>query len=110
MRTKKDIIKLLMVEHNLTSRKAHEVFQAILDGILDAVTESGRLELRNFGVFQVRRRAARMARNPRTNQPVPLPARMVLTFEPSRRVAEMIAENFSAKTERRRKTTRDAAS
>ena len=50
----------------------------------------GRIELRNFGVFEVKRRAARKARNPRTNEEVLVPARNVVVFQAGKNVAAMI--------------------
>lgn len=44
----------------------------------------GRVELRNFGVFQIKKREARMARNPRTGEKVPVKAKSVVTFKPGK--------------------------
>jgi len=98
MRTKRDIVGRLVCEHELTVQQANGVFGSVLEGILEAVLTNGRLELRNFGVFQVKQRAARVARNPRTNQPVNLPARSVVTFEPSKRVAEVVSQRWPVDT------------
>ena len=44
----------------------------------------GRIELRNFGVFEVKKRAARNARNPRTGDKVLVPEKYVVTFKPGK--------------------------
>ena len=85
-----------MVEQNLSNRQARQVFQLVLDDIVRTVKENGRLELRNFGVFRAKRRAERVARNPRTNEALKLPARTVLTFEASQRIADIIEQHCSA--------------
>jgi nucleoid DNA-binding protein len=50
----------------------------------------GRLELRNFGVFEVRGRRPRRARNPRTGEAVDVPARLVVTFKAGRQMGERV--------------------
>jgi len=57
---------------------------AFLDVVKDALARGDRIELRGFGVFRVRCRKARTARNPRTGAPVEVPSRDVPVFEPSR--------------------------
>ena len=83
-----------MVEQNLSNRQARQVFQLVLDDIVRVIQENGRLELRNFGVFRVKHRAERVARNPRTNEALKLPARTVLTFEASQRIADAIQQHW----------------
>jgi nucleoid DNA-binding protein len=56
----------------------------VLDGITDVIASEGRIELRNFGVFEVRRRKERRARNPRTGEQVFVPSKNVVTFKPGR--------------------------
>ena len=50
----------------------------------------GRIELRNFGVFEVRERKPRKARNPRTGENVKVPAKLVVTFKPGREMGERV--------------------
>jgi nucleoid DNA-binding protein len=64
--TKKDMVKEIAKEMGLTRGQAGEVVQRVFDGITDTLLSEGRIELRNFGVFEVRRRKPRRARNPRT--------------------------------------------
>ena len=67
--TKKRIVQRITEETQLDQVIVRDVVQRCLDTIIDIATTGGRLELRNFGVFQVKRRAARKARNP---QQVPI--------------------------------------
>jgi nucleoid DNA-binding protein len=62
------------------------IVQMVLDGIIDVLVTEKRMEFRNFGVFEVRRRKARKARNPRTGEEVMIPERNVVTFRPGRRM------------------------
>jgi nucleoid DNA-binding protein len=73
--------------------RALEVVQMVFDGIIETLQDEGRIELRNFGVFEVKRRRARKARNPRTGEGVNVPARMVVTFKPGREMEERVSRS-----------------
>jgi nucleoid DNA-binding protein len=88
--TKKDMAKALADEMSLTHGQATEVIQRVLDGITETLCEEGRLELRNFGVFEVQERKPRTARNPRTGETVQVPAKRVVSFKPGREMAERV--------------------
>ena len=64
--TKKEIVKQIAERIGLTQLKTKEIVQQTFDAIVDTLIGSGRIELRNFGVFEVKQRKARKARNPRT--------------------------------------------
>jgi nucleoid DNA-binding protein len=72
--------------------QAQEAVQWVLDDIVDTLVREGRIELRNFGVFEVRRRKARWARNPRTGDKVPVPARFVVVFKPGLDLTERVRQ------------------
>ena len=80
--TKRDIAKNISEQSGITVLLALEAVQMVFDGILETLVEEGRIELRNFGVFEVKRRRARKARNPRTGEGVSVPERSVVTFKP----------------------------
>ena len=65
--TKKEIVKTISEEIGLTQLKTKEIVQKTFDAIVETLVEDHRIELRNFGVFEVKRRAARKARNPPIN-------------------------------------------
>lgn len=88
--TKKEIVKQISDRTGLTQLKVKEVVQMTFDSIIDTLAAHGRIELRNFGVFEVKRRKARRARNPRTNQPVDVEAKNVVTFQPGKEMEEMV--------------------
>lgn len=89
--TKKEIVKSISEQTALTQAQTKEVVQATLDAIVDAIVNEGRIELRNFGVFELRRRPPRKARNPQTGEPVDVPAKNVVVFKPGRILEERIA-------------------
>lgn len=59
-----------------------KVIQKTLDAMIDILASGQTIELRNFGVFKVRSRKARTARNPRTGESVPVPPKKTVVFKP----------------------------
>lgn len=90
--TKKEIVKTISEEIGLTQLKTKEIVQKTFDAIVDTLVEDGRIELRNFGVFEVKKRAARKARNPRTGQRVDVPEKFVVTFKPGKEMEEKVRQ------------------
>jgi nucleoid DNA-binding protein len=88
--TKKEIVKQISDDTGLTQLKTKEVVQKTFDAIVDTLLSEGRIELRNFGVFEVKRRKARKARNPRTGDRVDVPPKSVVTFKPGKEMEERI--------------------
>jgi nucleoid DNA-binding protein len=88
--TKKEIVRIISERANLTQMKTKEIVQWTFDAIIETLIREGRIELRNFGVFEVKTRKARRARNPRTNQPVEVEAKNVVTFQPGKEMEEQV--------------------
>ncbi|MEZ6060185.1 MAG: HU family DNA-binding protein [Planctomycetaceae bacterium] len=88
--TKKEIVKAISEELGLTQLKTKEIVQKTFDAIVETLVEDRRIELRNFGVFEVKKRAARKARNPRTGGQVEVPAKFVVTFKPGKEMEERV--------------------
>jgi nucleoid DNA-binding protein len=88
--TKKELAKAISEELGITSVVALQAVQRVFDGITETLLEQGRIELRNFGVFEVRKRKPRKARNPRTGENVKVPAKLVVVFTPGREMKERV--------------------
>ena len=88
--TKKEIVKKISEDIGLTQLKTKDIVQRTLDTIIQTLVSEGRIELRNFGVFEVKRRAPRKARNPRTGDKVYVPAKNVVTFKPGKEMEELV--------------------
>jgi integration host factor subunit beta len=88
--TKKEIVKQISDKIGLTQLKTKDIVQQTFDAIVDALLEMGRIELRNFGVFEVKQRKARKARNPRTGERVDVPPKYVVTFKPGKEMEERV--------------------
>jgi nucleoid DNA-binding protein len=88
--TKRDLVIRISGENGLSQQHVFDVIQKTLDYITDALAGGDKVELRNFGVFEVKVRKARVGRNP--NKPetdVPIPARAMVKFKAGK---EMRAE------------------
>ncbi|MDA1049247.1 MAG: integration host factor subunit beta [Planctomycetota bacterium] len=90
--TKKEIVKTISEEIGMTQLKTKEIVQKTFDAIVETLVDERRIELRNFGVFEVKKRAARKARNPRTGQRVDVPEKYVVTFKPGKEMEEKVRQ------------------
>ncbi len=90
--TKKEIVKTISEEIGMTQLRTKEIVQKTFDAIVETLVDEGRIELRNFGVFEVKKRAARKARNPRTGQRVDVPEKYVVTFKPGKEMEAAIRQ------------------
>ncbi|MGL4552219.1 MAG: HU family DNA-binding protein [Gemmataceae bacterium] len=88
--TKKDIVRQISEMIGETQLKTKDIVQRTFDAIVDTLLETGRIELRKFGVFEVKQRKARKARNPRTGVPVEVPPKNVVTFKPGKIMEERV--------------------
>jgi nucleoid DNA-binding protein len=90
--TKKEMVRAIAEEMGITQGQAGEVVQRIFDGITETLLKEGRIELRNFGVFEVKQRRPRKARNPLTGEAVDVPAKLVVTFKPGLEMQERVGQ------------------
>ncbi len=90
--TKKEIVKAISEEIGLTQLKTKEIVQKTFDAIVETLVKDRRIELRNFGVFEVKKRAARKARNPRTGERVDVAEKFVVTFKPGKEMEEKVRQ------------------
>lgn len=68
----------------LRAEEIEKVVEVFFDSISERLAEGGRVELRGFGAFSTREREARQGRNPRTGEPVDVPAKRVPYFKPGK--------------------------
>jgi nucleoid DNA-binding protein len=89
--TKRDIVVRISEETGLTQQDVLNVVQRTLDHISEAVAKGETIELRNFGVFEVKVRGARIGRNPNSpERDVPIPSRAVVKFKPGKEMREAV--------------------
>jgi integration host factor subunit beta len=94
--TKKDMTKSIAQDMGMIQAQAQRLVQGVFDRIIDTLVDQGRMELRNFGVFEVKKRKARPARNPRTGEKVIVPGRAVVTFKPGLEMEERVRQSHRA--------------
>ncbi len=96
--TKADLVERVTAQISRTAgptiskKDCARVVDAFLDAIKDALQQQKNIEVRGFGTFKIRQRKTRMARNPRTGDPVEVSARPVPVFKPSKELRQMVAE------------------
>lgn len=95
--TKSELIELIARRHTQLSQKDVEIaVNQILDVMIDALSEGERIEIRGFGSFSLHRRQARIGRNPKTGESVPLSEKRVPHFKPGKMLREKV--DFSKHT------------
>lgn len=100
--TKKELVSRISEKTSQTKVVTKEVIQLFLDEIIRELGKGNRLEFREFGVFEIKERAARKAQNPRTLEKVHVPAKKVVKFKVGRLMKERVAE-VAAEEERKRR-------
>jgi len=88
--TKKEIVKLISDSTGVPQLKTKEIVQKTFNAIIETLISEKRIELRKFGVFEVKRRKARKARNPRTGAQVNVEPKNVVTFQPGKEMEERV--------------------
>lgn len=93
--TKADLVEQVYeaIGPGVTKKDCAAVVEAFINAVKKALAEDKHIEIRGFGTFKVRHRKPRMARNPRTGEPVEVPAREVPVFKPSRLFKDKVDES-----------------
>ena len=89
--TKRDLVIRISEESGLVQQQVLDIVQKTLDYIAQALAKGDKVELRNFGVFEVKVRKARIGRNPNAPETdVPIPERSVVKFKPGKEMRETV--------------------
>jgi len=99
--TKKEIVQRIAARTRLSQGAVRAVVQQVFGEIVEALVQEQRIELRNFGVFEVRMRAPRKARNPRTNEWLRVPRRAWVVFRPGKEMMARVGSLPLEKLQRR---------
>ena len=89
--TRMDLAEAIHAEVGLSRNDSAELVESVLTHISDALVRGDTVKVSSFGTFSVRAKAARMGRNPKTGQEVPIHPRRVLTFRPSHLMKDRVA-------------------
>ena len=90
--TKADLAELLFERLGLNKRESKDMIDAFFDLIADSLVNGSDVKISGFGNFQIRTKAPRPGRNPRTGEAIPIEARRVVTFHASHKLKEQIQE------------------
>jgi len=88
--TKADLSEMLFERIGLSKRESKDMVDAVFDLVHETLSEGTDVKLSGFGNFQVRSKAARPGRNPRTGEIIPIKARQVVTFHVSAKLKDMV--------------------
>jgi integration host factor subunit beta len=99
--TKKELVNRIADKTGATKVAAKDVVQMFLDEIVAELGKGNRLEFREFGVFEIKKRARRKAQNPRTGERVEVPPRYVVKFKSGRSMKEVVEALVAAEAAKR---------
>ena len=94
--TKKELVNRIADKTGQTKVVTKEIIQQFLDEVILELGNGNRLEFREFGVFEIKSRAARRAQNPRTLEKVNVPAKRVVKFKVGRLMKEKVGNSVSS--------------
>ena len=94
--TKAHLAELLFEHIGLNKRESKDMIDAFFDLVSDSLVEGTDVKISGFGNFQIRTKAPRPGRNPRTGEAIPIQARRVVTFHASHKLKDHIQGNGSA--------------
>lgn len=89
--TKKELVNRIAEKTTVTKVVAKDIIQSFLDSIIEELAAGNRLEFREFGVFETKERAARLAQNPRTLEKVKVPAKRIVKFKVGRMMRQKVS-------------------
>jgi integration host factor subunit beta len=88
--TKAELVEDVARAAELTKKDAERLVEIVFESIIETLNHGEKIELRGFGSFRVRERGARRGRNPKTGDPVSIPAKRVPYFKPGKELKELI--------------------
>lgn len=94
--TKAELAELLFERLGLNKREAKDMVEAFFEEIRSALEENQTVKLSGFGNFQLRDKAQRPGRNPKTGEEIPISARRVVTFHPSQKLKSAVEASAGA--------------
>jgi len=88
--TKSELIEKMAQRLDITKKEAEKVVNTLLEAIIDAIKREEKVEFRGFGCFRVKRKKARIGRNPRTGEEINVPPKRVAYFKAGKELREAI--------------------
>lgn len=107
--TKAELVEDVARAAELTKKDAERLVEIVFESIIETLNHGEKIELRGFGSFRVRERGARRGRNPKTGDPVSIPAKRVPYFKPGKELKELINDDNPASQSAAPNTSRPAS-
>ncbi len=93
--TKRELVQRIAEKTGVQQISAKEVIQSFLDEIINELAHGNRLEFRDFGVFEPKNKAQRVARNPRTGERIQIPRKHIATFKPGKAFRQLVNDGIA---------------
>jgi len=90
--TRMDLSEAVFKEVGLSRNESAELVESLLNHMSDALTKGEQVKISSFGTFSVRDKTARVGRNPKTGEEIPISARRVVTFRPGQKLKARVEE------------------
>lgn len=101
--SKKEIVKTVSERHGLTTTQTAQIVQVFMDQIIEELARGNRIEFREFGIFELKRRKPRVARNPKTGESVQVPEKTVVSFKPGKVMKARVVDTLPAPKGKKKK-------
>jgi integration host factor subunit beta len=98
--TKAELVEEVARAAELNKRDAEVIVETVFDSIIGALHKGEKVELRGFGSFRTRERGPRRGRNPKTGEPVDVPAKRVPYFKPGKELKEFFTDTPDASSDK----------
>ena len=88
---KNDLVNAVAEKAGLSKKAAEQTVGIVFDAITEGLVKEGKVQLVGFGAFEIRNRSARMGRNPKTKEPIPIAASKVPVFKPGKQLKDKVS-------------------
>lgn len=89
---KTDLVNVVAEKAGLSKKAAEQTIGVVFDAITEGLIKEGKVQLVGFGSFEVKQRSARMGRNPKTKEPIQIPASKAPVFKPGKALKDSVGE------------------
>lgn len=89
---KTDLVNVVAEKAGLSKKAAEQTIGVVFEAITEGLVKEGKVQLVGFGSFEVKQRSARMGRNPKTKEPIQIPASKAPVFKPGKALKDSVGE------------------
>lgn len=89
---KTDLVNVVAEKAGISKKSAEQTIGVVFEAITEGLVKEGKVQLVGFGTFEVKQRSARMGRNPKTKEPIQIPASKAPVFKPGKALKDSVGE------------------